>query len=675
MNQHAIISGEAIDHDVESNASAAPGRADSSAPVVIIGGGPVGIRTAQELSRLGAEVVVLNAERWLPYNRVKLSTLLAGDAQIGQVMQPLGFPAPGRVLLYSDQSVIDVDRHAHTVVVSSGRSFQYSKLVFCTGSRAHVPPIPGHERTGVFTFRNADDVEKLIARALRSRRTVVIGGGLLGLEAARGMANRGIETWVVEHSPHLMPRQLDEPAGRLLASSIEKMGVKIRTDASVASIDGEDRVTGITLRDGNRIDCDTVIICTGIKANIELARDVGLPVGRGIKVDAHMRTADPEIYAAGECAEFNEQVYGLIGPGFEQALVVANGIAGKPREYGGSVASTKLKVIGVDVFSMGDVEQISQRNDVRFVSFEDANAGIYRCLVLRRSRLVGAMAIGDWPEINRIQNAIGAGKALLPWDLYRFRHGGRIWRAQTPGSVKEWPRTATVCNCTGVTRGQIGDAVSLGAATFDDVKRDTGASTVCGSCRVHIEELLGAAPASKPVAGRKPLLIAAVLAAVIAAAVAMLPRMPLSASISDVGLPELLWLDGFWKQVSGYTLLAFAVLAAVLSLRKRVRPLRIGNYDIWRIVHAVVGAAAVFALIAHSGLRLGSNLNLWLMSSFLLLLLSGAATAYIIANEHQMRDGPVSVAQIKSATFWLHLIGFWPLPLLLAVHVLSVYFY
>ncbi len=673
MNQRVLIQGD--------SASLHPGERSAEnderkhAPVVVIGGGPVGVRTAQELSRLGRDCIVLNAERWLPYNRVKLSTLLAGDTQIGQVMQPLGFPGPGRVLLYSDQSVIDVDRPHHTVTVKSGRIFSYSKLVFCTGSRAHVPPIPGRDLAGVFTFRNADDVEKLIARALRSRRTVVIGGGLLGLEAARGMANRGIETLVVEHSAYLMPRQLDRSAGELLTECIERLGIEVRAGASVASIDGDDRVAGITLQDGTRLACDTVIVCTGVRGNIELAREIDLPVGQGIKVDARMCTSDPDIYAAGECSEFEGNVYGLIGPGFEQAVIAAHNIAGKPQTYAGSIPATKLKVVGIDVFSMGDVDQIEQRNDVRQIGFEDAENGVYRSVVVKRSKIVGAMAIGDWAEINRVQEAIRSGKALYPWDLYRFRRSGQLWREEAEANVRAWPRATTVCNCTGVTRGQIGDAIASGASTFDDVKRDTGASTVCGSCRVHIEELLGAPAERKPVAGRSWLLIFAAAAAVVALLTLLRPRIPLAQSISAAGLRETLWLDGFWKQVSGYTLLALAVPAAVLSLRKRVRPLAFGKYDIWRIAHTAIGMAAVIALITHSGFRLGSNLNLYLMATFLLVMLSGSAIAVITANEHRLLDEPKSAGKLKSAAFWLHLLAFWPLPLFIAVHVLSVYFY
>lgn len=673
MNERFIIDGKPLAVNVARDVASQ--RAPKCAPVVVVGGGPVGMRTAQELSRLGRDCIVLNAERWLPYNRVKLSTLLAGDSQIGQVMQPLGFPGPGRVLLYSDQSVIDVDRDAHTVTVQSGRKFEYSKLVFCIGSRAHVPPIPGRELAGVFTFRNADDVEKLIARALRSRRTVVIGGGLLGLEAARGMANRGVETFVVEHSPHLMPRQLDARAGEMLGRRIADMGIKVCSGASVASIDGDHRVEAITLQDNEQLACDTVIICTGIRANIELARDIGLPVGQGIKVDARMQTADPDVYAAGECSEFEGNLYGLIGPGFEQAVVAAGDIAGEPRTYSGSVPATKLKVVGIDVFSMGDVDQVDQRTDIRCIAYEDEAAGCYRSIVLKRSRIVGGLAIGDWDEINRIQEAIRSGTTLYPWNLYRFRRSGRVWREAAQSSVHEWPRATTICNCTGVTRGQIGDAISLGASTLEDVKRDTGASTVCGSCRLHIEELLGRPAEREPVAGWKPLISFSGAAAVIALVTLLAPRIPLAQSINAVGIRELLWLDGFWKQVSGYTLLVLAVLAAILSLRKRVRHLAFGKYDIWRIVHTSIGVGAVIALIVHTGLRLGSNLNLWLMTSFLVVMLSGAAIAIATANEHRLSGNANAAVKLKSAAFWLHLIAFWPLPLLLAVHVLSFYFF
>ena len=196
--------------------TSSPAERESRSAVVVIGGGPAGIRTAQELARSGQHVVLLNAERWRPYNRVKLTPLLSGDVQLGQVEQSLDFPGPGKVSLYSDTRVVSIDRSARTVTAQNGRSWAYDKLVICTGSRAHVPPIPGIDLPGVFTFRNFDDVEKLVARSVRARRCVVVGGGLLGLEAARGMHDRGAETVVIEHEIGLMARQLDARGSELL---------------------------------------------------------------------------------------------------------------------------------------------------------------------------------------------------------------------------------------------------------------------------------------------------------------------------------------------------------------------------------------------------------------------------------------------------------------------------
>lgn len=523
----------------------------NDAPVVIVGGGPSGIRVAQELARSGCKAILFNAERWKPHNRVKLTPLLSGDVQLGQVTQPHQFPGPGKVALYSDNSIIDIDRAAKTVTTKLGRTWCYSKLVLAMGSRAHVPPIPGVDLPGIYTFRNFDDVEKLVARSFRSRRCVVVGGGLLGLEAARGMKDRGVETWVVEHEAHLMVRQLDARAGELLGAAIERMGVRILVGSRVAEFSGDSRLQSVTLAGDEHLDCDTVIICTGIRPNIELARDVGLSVGRGIKVGPTLQTSDPDIYAVGECAEFEGHIYGLVGPGFEQAVAAAGHIAGRSDSYSGSVPATKLKIIGTDVFSMGDVEQLEQRRDVTAVAYENEDGSIYRRLVFKRGRLIGAIAFGDWVELSRLQEAVKARSPIFPWQLRRFHSKGRVWPKSEPESVKDWPRAATVCNCTGVSRGQIGDCISLGAITLDDVKRETGASTVCGSCKIHIGELLAAPAPREPAKAWVAISALSVQAALAALVIALWPIVPTASEIEARGLADTLFLDSYVKQVSG----------------------------------------------------------------------------------------------------------------------------
>lgn len=654
-----------------------PGSA-SDASVIVIGGGPSGIRVAQEVSRRGIPVILFNAERWQPYNRVKLTSLLAGDVQIGQVYQSPCFLTGDKVKLYSSHSIIDIDRQNKTVTGQFGRIWPYSKLVFCTGSRPYVPLIPGKNLPGVYTFRNFDDVEKLIARSFRSRHAVVIGGGLLGLEAARGMAVRGVEITIVEHERHLMARQLDHGAGRLLAREIEAMGIAVRTGCGVRAIGGHSAVESVMFTNGESLVCDSVILCTGIRSNIELARDVGLAYGRGIKVDACMRTSDPDIYAVGECAEFQGHIYGLVGPGLEQAAIAAANIAGEKASYAGSVPATKLKVVGIDVFSLGDVEQLEQRTDVETIIYEPPGSSSYRLLVLKHGRLVGAIAVGAYPEINRVQQAVKERRRIWPWQLCRFKSTGRIWAEQTLRSVIDWPGAATVCNFTGVTRGQIGDAIALGCTSLQDVKRDTGASSVCGSCRPLIEQLLSGEPVKhEPVAWFRPILFFSMLTLLAALATIFLPAWPYTKTVQQNIKVDQVWRDGSWKQVSGFTLLGLSVAAALLSLRKRIRWLNFGGFNHWRLVHIGVGGITLAVLFIHTGFRLGHNLNFWLMLTFLSLALMGAIAGGVTAIEHRLLNGPLwsSDVQPRRVPVWLHIIAFWPLPLLLLFHILSVYYY
>lgn len=649
----------------------------SADPVLVAGAGPAGMRAAQELSRSGRDVVLLNAERWSPYNRVKLTPLLAGEAQLGNVFGSEGFPGPGQVARFDAVSLVHVDPEAREALTSTGRVFRYSALVLALGSRPFVPNLPGKDLDGVLVFRNFNDAEALLARSMAARHVVVIGGGLLGLEAARGMSARGAEVTVVEHEERLMPRQLDRTAANVLAEKIEALGVRVITGVRVDALDGEaGRVERVRLADWQGLACDTVIICTGVRANTQLAASIGLGHNRGILVDERMQTTVPDIYAIGECAEHDSTVYGLVGPCYEQAKAAVNAIVGNPGSYTGSIAATKLKVLGADVFSVGDFESVSQLPGTRSFAYEEKSGGVYRRVFIRRGRLQAALGVGEWPESHILQRAVAKGQIIFPWQVWRFRLRGTLWPESDDG-IESWAQDAIVCNCTGVTKGAILEAVSSGSETLEDVRSLTSANTVCGSCAADVQTLIGAG--AEPVSARwwKALLVLSGLGALAALVTLLVPRVPLPQTFTPGDIFTMLWFDSQAKQWSGYSLLAISALAALISLRKRIPWLkRLGGYDWWRLAHLALGLLAALGLVWHTGLRLGSNLNLLLMLSFLLTLVTGAVAGLITGSEHELRArGVVHGRNPRAVPLWLHVIGVWPLPVLLIFHILAVYMY
>lgn len=637
------------------------------------------MRVAQELARRSDRCVILfSDERWGPYNRVKLTPLLAREVNLGQVTQALDLETADKVKRIDACRIVSIDPESRKVVDHLGREWGYEALVLATGSRPHRPPIPGIELAGVFTFRSLNDAEALMARAERSRHTVVIGGGLLGLEAARGMFERGVPVTVIEHESRLMARQLDRGGGAMLRRQIEAMGVGVRTGVFVRQIVGTLRVDGLFLSNGEDLACETVILCTGVRSNRELALAARLKVGQGIRVDDRMRTSDPHIYAVGECAEHDGVVEGLVAPGLEQARVAAAAIVGEGEPYRRAPVTTRLKVVGAAVFSAGDVEQADQRTDLRSASFTAEAHGHYRRLILRKGRLRGAIAVGDWDEVGQVQQIVARGGRVWPWQLRRFTRTGVLLGGTTPDSVLAWPSAATVCNCTGVTRGQLGQAIAGGCVTIEALARMTSASTVCGGCRPLLQDLLGADTTPEPVRHWRPVALLSVLALAGAGLTVLLPSWPTAQVFSAGFTVDKLFIDGTFKQISGYSLLALSAFAILLSLRKRLTWLRLGDFAGWRLVHLVVGVVALAALAAHTGFRLGENLNFALVCAFLATLLAGSVGGAIIAAEHRLAAIPaVRSRRIdpRHIAIWLHILACWPLPALLIVHIATVYFY
>lgn len=365
-------------------------------PLIIVGNGMAATRLADELSRraLGRySVAVIGDEPRLAYNRVLLSPLLAGEIGEPEIeLKPAAWWRARGISTFYGRSVDSIDRAARTVTLRGGPTLPYGKLVLATGSTPLRPPFPGGDLAGVVTFRDTADVGAMQAYARRGARIVVIGGGLLGLEAAYGLARAGGSVTLLHLVDRLMERQLDHEGAGLLAAAMAARGIDVRLCAETKGFRGVGHVEAVELADGTEIPADLVVIAIGVRPNTGLARTVGLSVGRGILVDDGLATDDPAIFAIGECAEHRGLAYGLVEPAYEQARVLATRLAGQDAAYRGSLLATNLKVSGVGVFSAGEFEA---GDGAEMVVLRDPSAGIYRKFVLRESRLAGCVLVGD----------------------------------------------------------------------------------------------------------------------------------------------------------------------------------------------------------------------------------------------------------------------------------------
>jgi nitrite reductase (NADH) large subunit len=367
-----------------------------SEPLVIVGNGMAAARLVDELAKtaLGRyAIAVIGAEPRLAYNRVLLSSVLAGETASHDIeLRPASWWRDRGVTLKYGCVATEIDVGRHELKIANDESVPFSRLVLATGSTPFRLKVPGADLVGVHTFRDSRDVDLLLALAAGKKRVVVVGGGLLGLEAAYGLARAGATVTLIHLMDRLMERQLDAPAAALLKSLVERKGIRVLLNANTARIEGGARVESVELADARRIDADAVVFAAGILPNTELAKDAGLSVKRGVVVDDDLRTSAPDIFAIGECAEHRGICYGLVEPAYEQAQVLARHLAGRAAAYKGSVVATNLKVSGIGVFSAGD---FTGSDGSESIVLSDVRHGTYKKLVIADGRLTGAVLIGD----------------------------------------------------------------------------------------------------------------------------------------------------------------------------------------------------------------------------------------------------------------------------------------
>ena len=460
--------------------------------LVVVGNGMAGVACVEQILKHATkfDITVFGDETHVNYNRILLSSVLAGEKAADDiVLNSLEWYEKKSIQLRLGIRIIDIDPIAKTVTGDDGSVTSFDKLLLATGSNPLIPPVEGTKKDGVYVFRNLDDTRALLDRSGNGVKAVVIGGGLLGLEAARGLQVQGCEVTVVHLMDTLMERQLDPTGGSYLKSKMECLGVRVLLERSTSAILGNGKVEGVRFKDGSAIDADIVVIAAGIRPNVELGKKAGLQVNRGIVVNDFLETSHPDIFAVGECVEHNGVCYGLVAPLLEQGKILAATITGnKGPRYKGTATAAKLKIMGIDVFSAGDFSEKTPGTDV--VRYEDAALGTYKKLTLRDGKLTGAILVGDTSDSHRYMDWLRTQEDLTPHRKQLLFPGP----SEDAGfDVAEMPDTKVVCGCMGVTKAAIIEAIhKRGVNTLAQLKECTRASTGCGSCTEHCQQLLKA---------------------------------------------------------------------------------------------------------------------------------------------------------------------------------------
>ena len=463
--------------------------------LVVIGNGMAAGRALEELFERapGAyDVTIFGAEPRVNYNRIMLSPVLSGEKAYEDILihDDAWYETHG-ITLHRGKQVVEIDRAGKRVTAADGTTADYDRLLVATGSMPFVVPIPGATLPGVVTYRDLDDVNKMLEAAGQGGHAVVIGGGLLGLEAAAGLKAQGMEVTVLHLMPTLMERQLDPSSGYLLQKAFEDRGIAVRCKANTHAILGETHVTGVRLDDGTELDADIVVMAVGIRPNAALAKEAGLETNRGVLVGDDMRTSDPDVFSVGECVEHRGLCYGLVAPLYEMAKVVAAQLAGdEAAAYTGSVTATKLKVTGIDLFSAGDFGEAKDRQDI---VLRDAARGVYKRLVLKENRIVGAVLYGEtgdgsWffdllrkeADVSELRDTLIFGQSYV---------GGAP--LDPTAAVAALPDDAEICGCNGVCKGKIVQAITdKGLSSLTEVRAHTKASASCGTCTGLVEQVM-----------------------------------------------------------------------------------------------------------------------------------------------------------------------------------------
>jgi nitrite reductase (NADH) large subunit len=650
---------------------------DSVSPpiVVIVGLGMVAQRFCDALrERPGshqARIIVFGEEPRLAYDRIRLGALLASPGANLELADEHWY-REREIELHLGEPVVRIDRIRKQVYLRSGRTQAYDALVLATGARARVPAVAGLSARDVLTYRTMQDALR-IREACRDRRSVaILGGGLLGLECGDALAKCGLAVTVLEAGPHLLPRQLDAASSQVLAQLLHERGLRLQVGYKLLRVErgtGGFRLFGEST---TPLEVDVLVVAAGVVPESRLASAAGILCAQsgGILVDDGLATDDPAIFALGDCVSHRGITPGLVAPGYRMAEVLAARLRGDQNaRFEGVNRGCELKIGGIPVVAFGRYELQSELGCVRHRTERCA-----RSLVVEDGRLVGATFVGEWEQRFLLQDAVLGGRPLSQAQLAGFAATGSL-PIDDLAPVSSWPPQALVCQCARVTRGELGELVKCGHTDVCSLQQVSRAGTVCGSCVPLLAELVGVPTIARPKIpfARAVGLLSALTLAVAAGHFALPPLPPSPTVQAAIFQAEQLWRSNLFRQWTGFALMGLFTLGLLLSLRKRVRWFRWGNFGAFRALHTALGLGSLAALYLHTGLRFGAHLNLLLMCVFIAACTLGALTGLLVYLEHQR--GGARVRALRGRMARAHLWLLWPLPALLGFHIFAAYYF
>ena len=637
--------------------------------VVVVGNGMASHTLCRTLVEGDAahltKLTVIGEEPQPAYNRVRLGELWTGLAPAALELSPRSWYSAHGITLCTDERATRIDRGARELHTCSGRVIRYDRLVLATGSRALRPPVPGIEDPACFVYRSIADLLALQRAAAGAKRCAVLGGGLLGLEAAKLLVDSGLLVHVVEGADGLMPRQLDAESGRCLRAKIEQLGVQVHLQTRLARVERCGSSLRLELANKHVIEADLLVLAAGVKPRDELAVEAGLTHGArgGVVVNDLLVTSDPRIFAVGECASHRGQSPGLREPCQDMARVLAQNFLGEAASFERASRSCRLKLMGVEVAAVGDYGGEHRKLSA---AVDDGR----RSLLVEGDRIVGALAVGHWPELPEVEQLIAQHIRVSRHAFDHFVARGALGRSMHGLPPRELPDARLICNCASVTAGELRRLRASGVHNPAVIVARTGATLGCGSCKSVVAELLGASQLLAAQARSFWLPGWSMLALLVAGAIALTAPIPFAQSVADAFRAiDALWRDSASKRWSGFITLGVCVLGFGLSVRKRVPSFRRGPLGLFRALHAIVGLLGLMGVLIHTGMRLGHNLNLALMLCFLAVSILGGSLGLVTSLELK------NARALRRYTNLLHLAMVWPLPVLLTLHVLATYYF